>query len=93
MRLCERRCEVCGEQADGDTSAHFARVVWLCRRHSAWFHSPVMLRCFSSGTSTQEVHETIDLWLMLMRAELSLASSWRAWGVRCNDIVSLGGGV
>lgn len=74
MRLCERRCEACGELADGEPSAHFARVVWFCSRHSAEFHDPAVVRLLASAPSTLECWAAIDCWLRVACA-LQLAST------------------
>ena len=74
MRRCERRCEACGDLADGEPSAVFARVVWLCVRHSTEFHEPAVQAVFRTASSTVELWAAIKAWLF-GAAALRLAES------------------
>ena len=73
MRLCERRCEACGELAGGPTSV-FARVVWLCEKHSESFHAPAVVEVLRRASTTAELWQLIDAWL-LTTSTLHLAES------------------
>lgn len=68
MKLCERRCEACIDRAaDGEPSAHFARVVWLCSEHSRQFHEAHHIARLRT-MSTVDAHAAIDAWLELARS-------------------------
>jgi hypothetical protein len=62
MRLIERRCEVCGGAVDPEqTSAHHARVLWLCTEHGLEFHARELPA--KAAATTAECWRLIDAWL------------------------------
>lgn len=69
----ERRCEVCGCCADPEqTSAHHARVIYLCTWHGKRFH--VLEFLWRETPSTMETLARIDLWLRVKREQLARAA-------------------
>ncbi|MFO0601412.1 MAG: hypothetical protein U0228_39290 [Myxococcaceae bacterium] len=74
MKVSERRCEVCGAAADaGQTSAHHARVLYLCTGHGRRFH--VLEFLWRSPSTTFEALARIDLWIRLHAEPLRLESA------------------
>ena len=68
----ERRCEVCGCCADLEqTSAHHARVLYLCTWHGKRFH--VLEPIWKSTKGVFELLARIDIWLKMHR-ELARAA-------------------
>ena len=64
MRANERRCEVCGDLADpAATSAHHARVIWLCGEHGEIFQGSVEWREAKGARTTAECWRLVDEWL------------------------------
>lgn len=64
MRVAERPCEVCGARIDPAwTSAHFARVLWLCTAHGEAFHESENLGWIATAGTTDRIHAAIDAWV------------------------------
>lgn len=66
MTINERRCECCAELADPtQTSAHYARVLFLCTLHGQRFHA--CERQWKSATETRVLLAQISLWVRVQR--------------------------
>ena len=71
MRTSDRRCDVCGDRACPElTSAHFARVIWLCQSHGKAFYTSLNFFAARAARSSVKVQKHLDGWLARARADV-----------------------